>query len=174
MKGHEPIRPDLEEPGRPPLSAAQWIESCILCTTHRPCSACASAARNEEPIGQHLVRNTVWCCRGRPATNPTPPAQHIRRGYSEHRDELQEDAFLNCNRDRIAGLAWYRTHMPPAAAFQAQCSRFQPRARIPCVNHNKHAACGLSSPHKSAGRGRSALESRVSVWTRGYLSLIHI
>ena len=58
--------------------------------------------------------------------------------------------------------------MPPAAAFQAQSSGFQPRACIPCVKHNEHAACGLSSPHKSAGRGRSALESRVSVWTRGY------
>jgi len=42
------------------------------CTAHTPCSAFASVARNEEPIGQHLVRNTVWCCRGRPATNPTP------------------------------------------------------------------------------------------------------
>jgi len=99
---------------------------------------------------------------------PDPPAQHIRRGYFEHRDELQEEPFLGSNRDRIARLAWYRTHMPPAAAFQAQCSRFQPRACIPCVNHNKHAACGLSSPHKSAGRGRSGLESRVSVQTRGY------
>ena len=58
--------------------------------------------------------------------------------------------------------------MPPAAAFQAQSSGFQPRACIPCVKHNEHAACGLSSPHKSAGRGRSALESRVSVQTRGY------
>ena len=97
-----------------------------------------------------------------------PPAQHIRRGYFEHRDKLQAEAILCSNRDRIARLAWYRTHMPPAAAFQAQSSGFQPRACIPCVKHNEHAACGLSSPHKSAGRGRSALESRVSVWTRGY------
>jgi hypothetical protein len=103
-----------------------------------------------------------------PSYEPDPPAQHIRRGNSEHRDELQEGHFLGCNRDRIARLAWYRTHMPPAAAFQAQSSGCQPRARIPCVKHNDHAACGLSSPLKSAGRGRSALESRVSVWTRGY------
>ena len=129
-------------------------------------------ARLEEPIGQHFrqhfVRNPVWCCRSRPATNPTPPAQHIRMGHSEHRDELQEEPFLGSNRDRIARLAWYRTHMPPAAAFQAQSCGCQPRACIPCVKHNEHAACGLSSPHKSAGRGRSALELRVSVWTRGY------
>ena len=58
--------------------------------------------------------------------------------------------------------------MPPAAAFQEQSSRCQLRACIPFVKHNEHAACGLSSPHKSAGRGRSALESRVSVWKRGY------
>ena len=103
-----------------------------------------------------------------PSYEPDPPAQHIRRGYSEHRDELQEEPFLGSNRDRIARLAWYRTHMPPAAAFQAQPSRCQLRACIPCVTHNEHAACGLSSPHKSAGRGRSALESRVGVQTRGY------
>ena len=58
--------------------------------------------------------------------------------------------------------------MPPAAAFQAQSSGFQLRACIPCVYHHELEACELSSPHKSAGRGRSALESRVSVWTRGY------
>ena len=103
-----------------------------------------------------------------PSYEPDPPAQHIRRGYSEHRDELQEEPFLGSNRDRIARLAWYRTYMPPAAAFQAQFCGFQLRACIPCVYHNEHAACGLSSPHKSAGRGRSALASRVSVWTRGY------
>ena len=103
-----------------------------------------------------------------PSYEHDPPAQHIRRGYSDHRDELQEEPFLGSNRDRIARLAWYRTHMPPAAAFQAQSSGFQPCACIPCVKHNEHAACGLSSPHKSAGRGRSALESRVSFWTRVY------
>ena len=104
-----------------------------------------------------------------PRHEPDPPAQHIRRGYLEHRDELQAEAILYCNRDRIAHLARYRTHMPPAAAFQAQSSRCQLSACIPCVKHNEHAACGLSSPHKSAGRGRSALESRVSFWTRVYL-----
>ena len=68
----------------------------------------------------------------------------------------------------FARLAWYRTDVPPAAAFQAQSSGCQLRARIPSVKHNERAACGLSSPHKSACRGRSALESRVSIWTRGY------
>ncbi len=103
-----------------------------------------------------------------PSYEPDPPAQHIRMGHSEHRDELQEEPFLGSNRDRIARLAWYRIHMPPAAAFQAQSCGCQPRACIPCVKHNEHAACGLSTPHKSAGRGRSALESRVSVVTRSY------
>ena len=103
-----------------------------------------------------------------PSYEHDPPAQHIRRGYSDHRDELQEEPFLGSNRDRIARLAWYHTHMQQAAAFQAQSSGFQLRAGIPCVYHNEHAACGLSSPHKSAGRGRSALESRVSVQLRGY------
>ena len=103
-----------------------------------------------------------------PSYEPDPPAQHIRRGNSEHRDELQEEPFLVCNRDRIARLAWYRTHMPPAAAFQAQSSSRRLRACIPCVKHNEHAACGLRSLQISAGRGRSALESRVSPWTRVY------
>ena len=68
----------------------------------------------------------------------------------------------------IARSRWYRTDVPPPAAFQEQSSSRQLRACIPCVKHNEHAACGLSSPNKSAGRGHSALESRVSVWTRGY------
>ena len=34
-------------------------------------------------------------------------------------DMKKAEAILACNRDRIARLAWYRTHMPPAAAFQA-------------------------------------------------------
>ena len=54
----------------------------------------------------------------------------------------------------IARSRWYRTDVPPAAAFQAQSSSRQLRACIPCVTHNEHAACGLTSPHKSAGRGR--------------------
>ena len=91
-----------------------------------------------------------------------------RPWFESHAIPLPEEPFLGSNRDRIARLARYRTHMPPAAAFQAQSSRCRPRARIPCVKNNEHAACGLSIPHKSAGRGRSALESRVSVWTRGY------
>ena len=55
-----------------PLSAAQQVNSGTSCTTRTPCSAYASVARHEEPIGQHLVHKAVWCCRGRPATNPTP------------------------------------------------------------------------------------------------------
>ena len=86
-----------------------------------------------------------------------PPAQHIRRGYLEHRDELQAEAILCCNRDRIARLAWCRTHMPPPAAFQAQSSSCRLHICIPCVYHTELEACGLSSPHRSAGRGRSAL-----------------
>jgi hypothetical protein len=161
-KGHEPMRPDPAEAVRPLLSAAQWMESCITCTTHTPCSACASVARHEEPIGQHLVRNARCVVQQRsPSYEPDSPAQHIRRGNSEHRDDLQVEHFLGSNRDRIARLAWYCAHMPPAAAFQAQSSRCQLRACIPCVLRNEHAACGLSSPHRSAGRGRSALESRV-------------
>ena len=89
-----------------------------------------------------------------PRHEPDPPAQHIRRGYLEHRDELQAEAILCCNRDRIARLAWYLTHMPPAAAFQAQSSSRQLRACILCVKHNEHAACWLTSPQISAGRGR--------------------
>ena len=103
-----------------------------------------------------------------PSSAHTQGVSTYAGGTQEHRAELQAEAILCCNRDRIARLAWYRTHMPPAVAFQAQSSGFQPRACIPCVNHNEHAACGLSSPHKSAGRGRSALESRVSFWTRVY------
>ena len=138
------------------------------CTAHTPCSAFASVARNEEPMGQHLVRNAVWCCRGRPATTPTPQLSTYAEVTQSIVSSCKEKPFLGSNRDRIARLAWYRTHMPPAAAFQAQSSRCQLRACIPCVYHTEHAACGVSSPHISAGRGRSALESRVSVWTRGY------
>ncbi len=66
-----PMIPDLAEAVQP-LSAAQQVNSCTSCTTHTQCSAYALVARHEEPIGQHLVRKAVWCCRGRPATNPTP------------------------------------------------------------------------------------------------------
>ena len=54
----------------------------------------------------------------------------------------------------IARSRWYRTDVPPAAAFQAHASSCRLRACIPCVTHNEHAACGLSSPQISAGRGR--------------------
>ena len=62
----------------------------------------------------------------------------------------------------IARSRWYRTHMPPAAAFQGQSSSRQLRTCIPHAHYNEHAACWLRSPHRSAGRGRSELESRVS------------
>ena len=68
----QPMRPDLSEAVQPLLSAAQQINSCTSCTTHTQCSAYALVARHEEPIGQHLVCKAVWCCRGRPATNPDP------------------------------------------------------------------------------------------------------
>ena len=59
-----------------PLSAAQYVNSGTSCTTRTQCSAYASVARHEEPIGQHLVRKAgrkaIWCYRGRPGTNPTP------------------------------------------------------------------------------------------------------
>ena len=54
----------------------------------------------------------------------------------------------------IARSRWYRTDVPPAAAFQAHASSCRLRACIPRVKHNEHAACGLSSPQISAGRGR--------------------
>jgi hypothetical protein len=103
-----------------------------------------------------------------PSYEPGPPAQRIRMGKSLLRDELQEEPFLGCNRDRIAQLPLYRTHMPRAAVFQAQASGCQLRACIPCVKHRKHAACGLRNPHKSVGRGHSELELRASVQTSGY------
>ena len=62
----------------------------------------------------------------------------------------------------IARSRWYRTHMPPAAAFQAQSSSRRLRTCIPHAHRNEHTACWLRSPHRSAGRGRSELESRVS------------
>ena len=54
------------------LSEAQQVNSCTSCTIRTQCSAYALVARHEEPIGQDLVRKAVWCCRGRPATNPDP------------------------------------------------------------------------------------------------------
>ena len=62
----------------------------------------------------------------------------------------------------IARSRWYRTDVPPPAAFQEQSSSRQLRTCIPHAQHNEHAACWLRSPHRSAGRGRSELESRVS------------
>ena len=55
-------------------------KSCTSCTTHAQCqcSAYALVAPHEQPIGQHLVRNAVWCCRGRPATNPNPSSAHTQ------------------------------------------------------------------------------------------------
>ena len=126
------------------------------------------SARHEEPMGQQLVRKAVWCCRGRPATNPDPQLSTYAGGTQIIVTSCKRSPFWVLIAIGFARSRWYRTHMPPAAAFQAQPSRCQLRACIPCVKHNEHAACGLSSPHKPAGRGRSALESRVSVWTRGY------
>ena len=137
----------------------------------------AQPARHAQPTHRWLAMksqsDSTWYTRlcGAAAVaqlRTRPPSSAHTQGDSDHRDELQKEAIICCKRDRIARLARYRTHMPPAAAFQAQSCGCQLRACIPCVNYNEHAACGLSSPHKSAGRGHSALESRVSVWTRGY------
>ena len=78
-----------------------------------------------------------------------------RPWFESHAIPLPEEAILELqswsdSHDRGCN----RTDVPPAAAFQAQPSRCQLRACIPCVTHNEHAACGLTSPHKSAGRGR--------------------
>ena len=68
----------------------------------------------------------------------------------------------------IARSRWYRTDVPPPAAFQEQSSSRQLRTCIPHAQHNEHAACWLRSPHRSAGRGRSELESRVSPSGRAF------
>ena len=68
----------------------------------------------------------------------------------------------------IARSRWYRTDVPPPAAFQEQSSSRQLPACIPHAQHNEHAACWLRSPHRSAGRGRSELESRVSPSGRSF------
>jgi hypothetical protein len=67
-------------------------------------------------------------------------------------------------------VAVYRTHVPPEAAFQAQSSFFQSSRAHAFHMHSttnmQRAACGLRSPHKWAGRGRSELESPVSFCAR--------
>jgi hypothetical protein len=76
----------------------------------------------EEPIGQHLVRTATWCSRVRPVTSPSPSSAHtqtpgefvVLRGYSDHRDALQEQAI--CSVIAIGShyyelVAWYRTHV---------------------------------------------------------------
>ncbi len=70
-KGHEPMRPDPAEAVRPPLSGSPVDR--IMFNMHSPhamLSVRIGVARHEEPI--RLVRKAVWCCRGRPAMNPTP------------------------------------------------------------------------------------------------------
>ena len=72
-KGHEPMRPDPAEAVRPPLSGSSVDRIMYnMHSSHAMLSVRIGVARHEEPIGQHLVRNAVWCCRGRPATNTTP------------------------------------------------------------------------------------------------------
>jgi hypothetical protein len=152
----EPMRPDLAEAVQPLLSAAQQVKSCTSCTTHTQCqcSAYELVACHEQPIGQHLVRNAVWCCRGRPATIPTPQLSTYAGSTQITVTSCKRRPIWGAIAIGFARLAWCRTHMPPAAAFQAQSCGCQLRACIPCVCNNEHAACGLSNPHKPAGRGR--------------------
>ncbi len=165
----EPMRPDPAEA----VQCSRFRQLSRSTQVHH-----AQPTRHAQPTHRWLAMksqsDSTWYARlgarltGAPAVAATPQLSTFAGGYSEHRDELQAEAILGCNRDRIALLAWYCTHMPPAAAFQAQSSSCRLRACIPCVDHTENEACGLSSPHRSAGRGRSALESRVSVWTRVY------
>jgi hypothetical protein len=55
-----------------------------------------------------------------------------------------------------------RAHVPSAAAFQTQACCCLRDARVPYAWRKEDAACMLAGSPKSAGRGRSELESRVS------------
>jgi hypothetical protein len=67
-----------------------------------------------------------------------------------------------CNLDQIARLRWQRAEVPSAAAFQTQACCCLRDARIPYPWHKNDAAGTLAGSPRSAGRGRSELESRVS------------
>ena len=69
----EPMRPDPAEAVRPPLSGSSVDRIKFnMHSPHAMLSVRIGVARHEEPIGQQLARKAVWCCRGRPATNPDP------------------------------------------------------------------------------------------------------
>ena len=63
---------------------------------------------------------------------------------------------------------WWRTHLPPEAAFQTQACCCQRDASIPYAFHNEHAACRLTSRREQAGRGRPVLRSRVRALRRAF------
>jgi hypothetical protein len=72
-------------------------------TCHAQCAHRRLALKSQSGS---TVCTAIWCYCGRPATNPDPrPAQRIRREYSENHAELQEEAVLGCNGDRIPTIS---------------------------------------------------------------------
>ena len=84
-----------------------------------------------------------------PSHDPEPPARHIRRGYSEHRDELQEEAILGCNRYQIARLALYRTHTYATRGGFPGATQQMPAARMHhlCISHRARSLWAEQSAH---------------------------
>ena len=142
------------------MRSAVWHRNCRLMSLTERFSGCRQSKRPKaHPIGHSRADTDAVAQHNK----PNVLCVHARGpGASLMPCRCPRGPFWAAVVVGVARSRWYCTDVPPAAAFQAQSSSRRLRTCIPHAHRNEHTACWLRSPHRSAGRGRSELESRVS------------
>jgi hypothetical protein len=114
----------------------------------------------EEPMNGTCYAQLYVLSRS-PSYEPEPPAQHIRRGYSERHDELQLEAIWAVIAIGFARLAWYRTHMICAGGSFPGAIQQPPDPHMHNTCITQRACCLPAAQSAQIGRKRP-LQIRVA------------